>query len=194
MANKTLYDRLDHIIVTVIRFLSYISTVCLAIIMFIAFFNVIGEKLHKAGLTAITGIRMSNEIIQYMHIPLVYLSAAYVTLDQGHTSIDLLTGKFPIAVRRWLQIGGSLMGVAVCGFIGYRALFALMPKHIASFATINSTASGWPVWPFSLMEAIGFFALAVSFLWAVVRILVHRDRLSLASRETEEQEVESDGI
>jgi TRAP-type C4-dicarboxylate transport system permease small subunit len=137
---------------------------------------------------------MSNEIIQYMHIPLVYLSAAYVTLDHGHTSIDLVTSKFPISVRKGLRIFGNLMGVGICGFISYRAFFVLVPKHIASHATINSVATGWPVWPFSLAEAVGFLALAVSFLWAIVRILAKRDSLSLADPKKTEQEVEDNDI
>lgn len=178
---ESLYDRADRIIVNVIKWVSYLSAVFLVAIMFIAVLNVAGEKLHKLGITFIRGIKSSTEIIQYFHIPLAFLSAAYVTLDQGHTSIDLITGKFPVPVRRVVRGFGYIIGAGVCGFIGYRSMFVLLPKHISTFATINGSADGWPVWPFSLMQAIGFFLLAVSFIWSVVRTATGHDGLSRAS-------------
>jgi TRAP-type C4-dicarboxylate transport system permease small subunit len=79
----------DSVIVKILRYVSYISGVCLILIMFVAFFNVLGEKiLHK-------GIPASTEIIQYLHIPVVFLACGYVTLDTGHTKIDLLSKHFP---------------------------------------------------------------------------------------------------
>ena len=177
LQQPTLYDRIDKIVVTALKWLSYVSAVFLVAIMFIAFFNVVGEKLRKIGVSFASGIKSSTEIIQYFHIPLVFLSAAYVTLDHGHTSIDLVTSHFPIKVRRGLRAFGYLLGAAVSGFISYRTLFVLMPKHISTFSTINGAATGWPVWPFSLMQGIGFFALAISFIWAIVRTLTGHDNL-----------------
>lgn len=167
----TLYDKIDCIVVKVIKYISYISAACLSIIMFIAFLNVVGEKLHKAGIQSITGIRMANEIIQYMHIPLVFLSAAYVTLDRGHTSIDIVTKRFPWQLRKVFIAIGYALGALICGYISYRAIFVLLPKQLSTFATITGNSSGWPVWPFAIIEGVGFFALSISFLWSIVRIM-----------------------
>ena len=82
--SPTLYDKVDNVIVKILKYVSYISGVCLIAIMFVAFFNVLGEKIFHKGIPA------STEIIQYLHIPVVFLACGYVTLDTGHTKIDLL--------------------------------------------------------------------------------------------------------
>lgn len=91
---KNTLKKADEIIVNTVKYISYTSGVCMVGIMFVAFFNVIGEKLRQLGFP-VTGIPASTEIIQYLHIPVVFLSAAYITFDRGHTRIDLLSSKFP---------------------------------------------------------------------------------------------------
>ena len=80
-------------IVKILKYVSFISGVCLIAIMFVAFFNVLGEKIFHKGIPA------STEIIQYLHIPVVFLACGYVTLDTGHTKIDLLSKHLPKAVQ-----------------------------------------------------------------------------------------------
>ena len=67
-SNRTLYEKIDSMIVRVLKYVSYISVVCLLVIMFVAFFNVLGEKIFHKGIPA------STEIIQYLHIPVVFLA------------------------------------------------------------------------------------------------------------------------
>ena len=63
--SPSLYDKADSIVVKVLRYVSYVSGVCLIAIMLVAFFNVLGEKIFHHGIPA------STEIIQYLHIPVV---------------------------------------------------------------------------------------------------------------------------
>lgn len=163
-----LYNSVDHAIVSVIRCISYISGVCLVGIMLVAFFNVLGEKLRAAGLP-VTGIPASTEIIQYLHIPVVFLAAAYVTLDRGHTRIDLLSSHFPKVLQTFFEILGNLCGVGICAFISWRG-FIQMFKFIERNKMSSVTGIGFPLWPFALIMAVGFAMLAVSFLWAIVRL------------------------
>ena len=69
--SPTLYDKVDDGIVKILKYVSYISSVCLIAIMFVAFFNVLGEKIFHKGIPA------STEIIQYLHIPVVFLACGY---------------------------------------------------------------------------------------------------------------------
>ena len=163
----TLFDKVDSWIVRIIKWISYISGVCLVGIMLVASFNVIGEKLRKVGLP-VTGIPASTEIIQYLHIPVVFLAAAFVTLDRGHTRIDLLSSHFPKVVQKICTTIGNLCGAAICGIITYCALLQ-MEKHITRHVMSSVSGVGFPLWPFSLMTAIGFAMLAISFLWSIVR-------------------------
>ena len=163
----TLYDRLDTWVVRIIKWISYVSGVCLVGIMLVAFFNVIGEKLRKVGLP-VTGIPASQEIIQYLHIPVVFLAAAYVTLDRGHTRIDLLSSKFPPVLQKICATIGNVCGAAICGFVSYRG-FVRMITFLERHKMSSVSGVGFPLWPFALIMAVGFALLAVSFLWAIIR-------------------------
>lgn len=156
------FEKADAAVVRVIRAVSYISGVCLVGIMFVAFFNVLGEKLfHK-------GIPMSTELVQYLHIPVVFLAAAYVTLDRGHTRIDLLSSRFPKAVQAVCSVLGNLLGAGICAFISSRG-FVQMGNFITRHKMSSVAGIGFPLWPFALVLAAGFALLAFSFLWSILR-------------------------
>ena len=163
----TLYDRMDKWVVRVLKWLSYVSAVALVGIMLVAFFNVIGEKLRQAGLP-VTGIPASQEIVQYLHIPVVFLAMAYVTLDRGHTRIDLLCSKFPKILQAFFGLVGNLCGIFISGFISWRGFIQTI-KYFERNKMSSVTGVGFPLWPFALILSVGFALLAVSFLWAIVR-------------------------
>ena len=162
-----LFEKIDHVIVTVVKSISYLSAVCLVGIMLVAFFNVLGEKLRAAGLP-VTGIPASTEIIQYLHIPVAFLATAYVTLDRGHTKVDLLSSKLPPAIQSVCHVVGDLLGIAICSLISWRA-FVQMGKFIARHKMSSVSGVGFPLWPFALITAVSFALLACSFLWDIAR-------------------------
>lgn len=160
--------KVDRTIVSVVRVISYLSAVFLIGIMFVAFFNVLGEKiLHQ-------GIPGSTEIVKYLHVPVVFLSAAYVTLDRGQTAIDLLSQHFPKVIRTVTTTFNFLLGAAISVFIGYRGLVQ-MGKHLDTHARSSVTGFGFPLWPFSLIFALGFFMIAIAFLWSIVRYFAPKE-------------------
>lgn len=166
--SPTLYDKVDNVIVKILKYVSYISGVCLIAIMFVAFFNVLGEKIFHKGIPA------STEIIQYLHIPVVFLACSFVTLDTGHTKIDLLSRHFPHWLQMLFTTVGNLIAVFITSFVGYRGLVQ-MQKFYSTHAKSSTTGFGFAKWPFALIFAIGFFLLAVSFLWATVRLYVKKE-------------------
>lgn len=174
--SPTLYDKLDSVIVKIFKYVSYVSGVCLIGIMLVAFFNVLGEKIFHKGIPA------STEIIQYLHIPVVFLACAYVTLDTGHTRIDLLSKRLPKNVQTIITTVGNLIGCAICAFVGYRGLVQ-MNKFISTHAKSSTTGVGFAKWPFALIFSIGFFMLALSFIWATVRLYVKKAPVETAEKE-----------
>ena len=157
--------RADRTVRKILRFFCWASAAALTIIMFVAFFNVLGEKiLHK-------GIPMSTELIKYLHVPAVFLCAGFVTLDRGQTNIDLLSAKFPKKVQDVVNIFSFILGAAISVFVGCRGL-TQMSKHIANHVKSSTTGIGFALWPFSLIFALGFFMLAFSFVWSIVRVVV----------------------
>jgi len=165
--------RVDRVVKKIMRFFCWLSAIALIIIMCVAFFNVIGEKLVRAGLSWASGIKNSTAIIQYFHIPLVFLAAGYVTLDQGHTRIDLLIQKFP-RVEKFFMLVGHVLGAAISFFISYRGVSVTLVQNLQNHARINTTSDSWVVWPFTVCHCLGFFLLGMSFVWAFVRMIRFR--------------------
>ena len=161
-------EKLDTVMTNVIKYISYVSAVSLVGIMLVTFVNVVGEKLRSLGLPT-TGIPASTEIVSYLHVPVVFLAMSYVTLDRGHIRIDMLTSKFP----KWLENAcltlGYLLGAGITSFISWRA-FVQMGKFIARHKMSSVTGVGFPLWPFALITAVGFALLALSLIWAIVRL------------------------
>ena len=162
--------KVDLVVKKVLRFFCWLSAVALIVIMMIAFVNVVGEKLRGAGVAWAKGIPNSNYIIQYFHIPLVFLAAGYVTIDQGHTRIDLLIQKWP-RVEKIAMVIGHVLGAALSFFISYRGVTVTLAKDFAKNIRIASTATSWKAWPFTVCHCVGFFLLGVSFVWALVRMI-----------------------
>ena len=162
--------RVDKVVKKIMRFFCWLSAIALIVVMMVAFINVIGEKLVRAGVSWASGINNSTAIIQYFHIPLVFLAAGYVTLDQGHTRIDLLIQKFP-KVEKFFMLIGHILGAAISFFISYRGIAVTLVENFKVHAHISTTADSWQVWPFTICHCLGFFLLGISFIWAFVRMV-----------------------
>ena len=160
--NNTLFDRVDHALLTVTRWISYGSGVCLFYIMILAFCNVITSKLMNRS------IPNANDIVAYMNVPICFLSVAYVQLDRGHTNIMLLQRHFHPVAAKIVRILSHLLGAGVCVIIGWRALIQ-MSQWIAKHQTASSNISGIKIWPYAGILAFGYLLLALCFLWSIVR-------------------------
>lgn len=170
MKDNSTFKKVDSVVCRILKYVAYISAVCLVGIMLVAFFNVVGEKLRKIGLP-VTGIPASTEIVQYLHIPVVFMAVSYVTVERGHTKIDLLSAKFPPMMQKICNIIGYLLAMGVCTLIAWRG-WVRMGKFITRHTMSAVSGVGFPLWPFALILVIGFVLLTISFLWAIVREVV----------------------
>lgn len=157
------FEKTDAVIFKIVKGISQVSGICLIGIMLVAFFNVLGEKIFHHGVPG------STEIITYLHVPVVFLAAAYVTLDAGHTKIDLLSKHLPQAAQTVLAIIGNIIATAICFYVGLRG-FVRVADMIEHHSRSAVTGFGFPIWPFGVVFAFGFMILAFTFLWSVVRI------------------------
>ena len=156
------YQKTDKAVMKMLWAISTISGVCLVGIMLVAFFNVIGEKVFHQGVPG------STEIITYLHVPVVFLAASYVTLDNGHTKIDLISKHLPKAVQKVISTIGYIIATGICGFVAYNG-FIRMGELISNHTKSSVSGFGFSVWPFALLFSVGMAMLAISFLWAIVR-------------------------
>jgi len=165
------FQRIDNVVVKFLKMITYLSAIALIGIMLVAVINVVGEKLAKLGLP-VSGIPMSTEIITYLNIPVVFFAAAFVQLDTGHTRIDLIVGVSK-TVNFISGILGSILGAVICSFVGYRGLVLMGQNYTQNARSAASTVS-FPIWPFNLILSLGFFLLALAFLWCIVRLFAQK--------------------
>ena len=162
--------RFDNGIFNIMKWISYVSAVCLFVITILSTADVIGNKIFDHGITNAT------EFVTYLNIPVVFLSAAFVQLERGHTHIDLIYTHFPMWAQKLIHTIGNLFGVALSGFIGYRAVILTIQKY-TTVAKSSSAINAFVIWPFVALLALGFFMMAIAFLWSLVREFVLPPRM-----------------
>lgn len=185
MKERSTFDKVDGVVYKALRYISYAATVFLVAIMLVAFINVILEKLHKLGVP-VNGIPDTMQWVQYMNICVVYLATAFVTLERGHSGLDLLTRHYPKWLQKALTAFAYLCGAVVIGYMAYLGYIKVLVGQIEKNARINETvATAFPQWPFGVVYLVGMALLAFSCLWAIVRVCAGRSVASDA-RDIEE--------
>ena len=162
--NVNTFKKIDRVVFKTTKCLSYISAVALVLVALICTIDVVGLKLFG------TGIRNGTDIVTYLNIPVVFMAIAFIQVERGHTSIDLLVSRFPKVVQRIISTVGNLLGAVVCGFVSWRIVLLTIDK----FEKLSKASAGrysFVIWPFAAIVAIGFALLALAMLWCVVRDL-----------------------
>ncbi len=157
----------DCIIVKIYRAIAYIATFALLAIVLIAFVDVCGEKLAKAG-APVGGVPNYSNWIAYLHVVVVFMTCGYVTLDRGHTVVDILTNHLPAGLQKAVGFISLMLGAVVSAFLAYRGAAGLLADSLRYHTTITTTST-FPQWPFVLVYILGCALLCVSFIWAAVR-------------------------
>jgi len=190
MEKKSWFDKVDNGIFKTLKCVSYAATVFLAAMMVLAVVNVVLEKLKKIGVP-VEGIGDTPNWIMFMNIGVVFLASAYVTLERGHSGVDLLTRHYPKIVQEVLSALSHLAGFVVFVFVSYLGYIKVLIPQLENNARINDTlASSFPQWPFGALYIFGMALLAFSQLWGVVRVCMGRPAASdAANLEKESKEL-----
>ena len=178
--------RFDNGIFNVMKWISYISAVCLLVVTLLSTADVVANKFIGKGITNAT------EIVTYLNIPVVFLSTAFVQLERGHTHIDLIYVHFPMWAQKLIHTVGNVLGVALSGFIGYRAVI-LTTQKIATKAMSSSAQTAFAVWPFVAIIALGFALMAVAFLWSLFREFLLPPRMNFDPAAAPDEEPGKEG-
>lgn len=157
------FQRVDSGIMKFVKGISMLGMAALFVIALISTVNVVAAKLFSHP------IRNVVELVTYLNIPVVFFCIGFVQLDRGHTHIDLIYRHLPPVFHTAIHILGDLIGIAVCGFAGFRGLVLAMNK--LQSAAYASGPSSFRIWPFVLCIGIGYLILAVSFLWSIFKEL-----------------------
>jgi TRAP-type C4-dicarboxylate transport system permease small subunit len=168
--NPAWFVKADHVVLRVYKAVSYLAALSLIGIMLIAFINVCGEKLGRAGLP-VSGLNSYVDWIAYLHVVLVFLSCGYVTIERGHTCVDILTNRFGAAVQKGTAYLGAVLGMGISGLMTYRGFAFLLTDMIKHKKTISTSSFSFPAWPFGLAYCVGLALLTFSFVWMILRLI-----------------------
>ncbi len=185
---RTPFDKVDNVVFRTLKYVSYLAVFFLAAIMVLAFVNVVLEKLKKVGVP-VSSIADTANWIKFMNVGVVYLATAYVTLERGHSGVDLLTRHYPKVVQSILHAIAHLCGGVIISYITYLGYVKVLTVQLANNARINDTlASSFPQWPFGVLYLVGMGLLAFSQFWGFLRICMGRPAASNAVSLEEQSE------
>ena len=168
--------RFDNGLFNIMKWISYISAVCLLVITVLSTADVAATKIFKDSITN------TIDLVTYLNIPVVFLTAAYVQLERGQKHIVLIYTHFPQWGQKIVHTVGNVLGAAISVFTGYRAIIYTIQKF-DTVAKSSSSASAFAIWPFVAVIAIGFLLMAVAFLWSIIREFVLPPRQLPADEE-----------
>lgn len=182
------FRRFDKRAIAVSKGISYISPAFLLCIMFIAVADVISTRFFHAS------VPHQYQIIQYFAVCTVYLSVAWVQMSRGHTKMGMFLAKMPKIPKMITLIISNSLGATVATMYATRAI-ALAAEYIR----LNETSldnGGFPLWPFVVVFAFGYFCLTAAFIICIFRAIFYRndvqDNRSDAQKEADEARVEAD--
>ena len=169
-------SRIDPIVNRCMWDIAIVCGICLVVTAVICTCDALLSKFFSVSIP--NGI----EWVTYLNIPVVFFALAYIQVDRGHTTVDLLCAKFPQKVQKVIKVVGDVLGMVVCLFSGYCAM-RLTADKFSTMTKSSSASNAFVIWPFVLVIAIGFVAVGVAFAWCIVR-----DILKNGAENTEEKE------
>jgi TRAP-type C4-dicarboxylate transport system permease small subunit len=145
------------IVFKVTRWLTIIAAACIALLMVVNFFDIIGSKFF---LKSVPG---ALDISEELMVCLTLLPISYICLERGHIRITLLEDRLPPRVQFILRILQYLIATLITGFITAR-VFVQLQKTIR----IMQLKEGidLPIWPGNLAVTISFAILTL--VWALL--------------------------
>lgn len=141
----------------------YISYISMVVIAFIMFFNVICVVGRYTGNNITGGV----EITQVTLSALIFSSWAYVQTQHGHIHVTMFLSKMPQKVRFALFTITSVLTTVTLLF----ATVAVFQEMVALITT-KHTATGnllIPYWPFYLIEGVSLAMFSVVLLRDAIR-------------------------
>lgn len=178
-------EKVDKIIFKSLWGVSVLSGGSLLIVAILCTVDALGAKIFSHS------IPNGTEWVTFLNIPVVFFAMGFIQVERGHTTVDLLSAKFPPIVQKGIRIVGDAIGILICFYVGYSEITLTVDKY-GTLARASSSSTSFLVWPFALIIAIGFFAVGIAFLWCLIRefILPEAKRMgALPSESTEDNAI-----
>lgn len=177
---KSVFIKVDTVVVRVFRAVSFIAAVAMILIMFLCVADIILAKLFRTGTSG------GMDLTSYLLIPAVYCTLAYVQMDSGLLNVDLFEMHFPPYLKKTVKILSSALGLLISLFLGWTGLKKFFTLFIMKEKS-SSAAGAFLTWPFCGIYIIGIGLLGIAFMWTIVRVLADIPNTACETSAKEEE-------
>lgn len=152
-------------IARITKWLTILAACCIAVMMVIIFFDIVGTKFF--GVSIPGALDISEELMVFLTLlPLAYLAA-----EKGHINITLLESRLPPGIRFLLEIVQYVIATGITGIITWRVFVQFQKSY--QFMQLKSGLD-MPVWPANLVTVIAFGFLTLVWFLQLAKTLVSR--------------------
>ena len=156
-------DTVVDIVTKVTKWLTFVSAICIAVMLLINVIEVVGAKWFHWSLIGYL------ELTEQLMVLVSLLPIAFIALERGHVRITMVTDRLPSAGRFTLEILGYVLGTLVMAFCTWRAFVQMQYAMKIKLATNTLSL---PIWPTNLVIMIGFGLLMFSWLLLLIRMVI----------------------
>lgn len=167
--------------------MGYFSAVALLVMALWATVNVIYSKI------TFNSIPSTLDWIAYLLVPVVFLSVGIEIMDSGLISVDLITDRFPLGIKKTIVALGYIIG-AVISAVMCQQQFSSMRTAFATHSMSSPLEKlAFPLWPFSLIMTVGLGIMTFTMVWYTMRYFAS-DGFKDMKAEGDEAEVAEEAI
>lgn len=80
---------------------------------------------------------LTEELSRYLMVWIVFLGSALAIRDGSHINITFLTKRFPVAIRKWVQVAGHLLSLVFLVTVTIEGIRILPRQLYQTLITIN---------------------------------------------------------
>ncbi|MEW5422823.1 TRAP transporter small permease [Amorphus sp. 3PC139-8] len=114
-------------------------------------------------------IQAASALVEYAMLVATVGGSPWLVRRKGHVAVDSLIAQLPSPIHRTLLVGGMVLSLAVCAFLGWRA--AMLALEAVARGSVDIRSIILPGWIVYALLSAGLFLCATEFL----RLLIVRD-------------------
>jgi TRAP-type C4-dicarboxylate transport system permease small subunit len=172
---NTMWSYFETAVTQITKWCAGVSIVAITLMMLLGVLDIAGTKIFN------NGIPSAYDISQQLNVALVFMSMAYVTLERGHITMNVIEDHVSQGVRRIMKLTGEFLSILLCIFLSWRS-FILFQRLIEN-GQPNRGQIEFPLWPFALLVFIGFVLMSVAFILVFVKGIIYPSEDKNASSE-----------
>ena len=165
---RNLWSYIDTGITKVATWCVFVAVFCIAVMMLLGVMDVIGDKFFARGIPS------ALEFIAQLNVVIVFLAVAYVVLERGHITMNVIENRISKRLNNVMRLVGYFLSILFCGFIGWRSL--ILVQRLIESAVPNSGQIRFPLWPFASALFFGCVLMTIAFILVAVRGIIVRPK------------------